>query len=260
LILTGNSQFKYAVMDPPGNKFIALKTYQGSQNGQSDLELVESCFDADKLLYTAFRQIRIGFASHRNVLIPSSLYSVTEKREPLKLLYGEGTHETVLCDELPELGLMNVYAVNRNILGFLKKEFPPALICHAATPLLRLGQGLSRSEPDAVFLLVQPHWFGVMVFSGEKLLLQQQTRFSQTIDLAYHVLNILDKLGISPETTALFLGGDSAENASVFETISPYIPNARWLDRLEGYQFSEKFSSYPSSYFFDLFAVALCGS
>jgi hypothetical protein len=261
LILAGQSQFKYAVLDPVERKFIALKTYQDAslRNGLEDLELIESCFDSDKLLYTAFKHTRIAFNSHRNVLVPAPLYSVTGKKEPLSLLHGEATDEVVLMDEVPALDLMNVYAVHRNILGFLKKEFPAAVLCHAVTPLLTSWNEEVRLQKEAIFILVQPSWFHVLAFCEGKLMLQQQTRYSGTSDVVYHVLNIIRQLNFLPATATIYIAGDSSENADIFEGLGQFIAAVRWLERPQGFRFAEKFTDYPSSYFYHLFTVASCG-
>lgn len=258
LMMVGERQFNYAVLDPSENTFIALKTYL-SQPGESrkpELELIEQCFDTDKLLYTAFQQTRIAFNVHKNVLVPARLYHPELKQEPLFLVHGEGPDEKVMTDEVPLMDLVNVYAVNRNILGYLKKEFPAAILCHAVTPLLNVLHQMETASENILYLLVQSGWFQTLVFSGGKLLYQRQMDYVTPLDIVYHTLNILLQLGLVPEQTRVTMSSDIQENAQIHEGLSGYYPILDWLERPAGHKYIDKFSNYPTSYFFHLFTIA----
>src|ERR1041384_592489 len=125
LVLIGSGAFSYVVYDPAAEKFLALKSYQFQTQRQvvADLEMIEQVFDADKLLFTAFRSVMIGFDANSNTLVPDAHYDPQLKKDYLHIAFQEKMQEAVMADILPELSLVNVYAVDKDILGYLRKEF-----------------------------------------------------------------------------------------------------------------------------------------
>ncbi len=58
LVMIGAGTFSYAVLAPLQRKFLALKSYsyQPRTVAMADLEMIEQIFDADRLLFTAFKR------------------------------------------------------------------------------------------------------------------------------------------------------------------------------------------------------------
>ncbi|HVB04244.1 MAG TPA: DUF3822 family protein [Chitinophagaceae bacterium] len=262
LVLVGHGQFSYAVLDTSGNRFIGVKSYQipSGQKWRTELDLIERCFDTDKMLYTAFRRIQVAFNVHKNVLVPGSIYSPLNKKDTLYLIHGEGPDEKVMTDQAVGLDMINIYAVNRNILGNLKKEFSGAVLCHAVTPLLTALMKQNDPEIPTLCLLPGNQWFHMLVFREGKLTYQQQIRFTAPSDILYHALNVLRVLELPSDSIRVSLGGETRQNPAISALLKQYFPHISQLERPAGYSYIDPFNVYPSGYFYHLFTLAPCAS
>ncbi|HEY6082630.1 MAG TPA: DUF3822 family protein [Chitinophagaceae bacterium] len=258
LMLVGHQHFSYALLEGNHMRFIGLKSYSFPAAGTL-LEEVEQVFGQDKLLFTAFRQTRIAFDSPRQTLVPAALYTADSRREHLQLLYGPGEDEVVMSDSIPEADILNVYAVDRNLAGYLKKEFGVEKIYHAQTALLK-AVIKEQAEQDDPFLLlqVQQQKFTAVVFSGGQLQYQQQLPYQTGMDIVYHVLNIAGQLQIDPQQITVLLGGEIMEESQLYQELYRFISKLKWLNRPASFHYIEKFNAYPSQHFYNLFALALC--
>ena len=138
LVLVGNGTFSYVVYNDATKKFLALKSYRyhPSKLAVADLEMIEQVFDTDKLLLTAFKSILLAFKTSDSALVPGPYYMSSLKKEYLHLSVPEKIQEAILADHSPELEAVNVYSIDKDLLGFLRKEFSTDLVIHANTALL----------------------------------------------------------------------------------------------------------------------------
>src|SRR5690606_24477202 len=108
--------FSYAVLSPVTRRFLALKSYsyQPRTLAVADLEMIEQIFDADKLLFTAFKDVLLAFDSPDSTLVPESLYQSQLKKDFLHAAHLEKMQEAVLADHLPDLGMVHVFATDKD--------------------------------------------------------------------------------------------------------------------------------------------------
>lgn len=258
LIQVGTHYFSYVLLDAQHQQFIDLKSYYFPVAGNL-IEEVERILDRDKILLTSFKLTRIAFDTPRQTLVPATVYSAELKEEYLKLLYGGERDETIFSDPLPDAGMVNVYGADRNLAGYLKKEFPSAKLYHAQTALLQpVVAGLWKDDEHFVLLQVQQQRMSLLVFSGRRVLYQHQFAYHKGLDIVYHVLNVMRQLKLPPQHSTVLLGGDITEDSEVYQELYKFIEKLEWVDRPASFRYIEKFNSYPRHYFYNLFALALC--
>ncbi|HEY9262550.1 DUF3822 family protein [Chitinophaga sp.] len=262
LVLVGSGTFSYVVYDPVAKKFLALKSYHFTPRKMAlaDLEMIENVFDTDKLLFTAFKSILLAFNTGNGVLVPHQYYMPSMKKDYLHLAMPEKVQEAILSDLLPGLPMVNIYSVDKDLLGFLRKEFSTDLVIHANSALLQsYPMDLDFNAANGIaFVEVEQHTFMVTVYVGGKLLIQQESDYQTGLDVVYTVVNILRQLDLDEQLVKVKLGGVIATDAGVYQEMYKFIPHLEWIQRLPGFNYITKMQEIPGYYFHNLYALALC--
>lgn len=262
LVLVGKGTFSYAVYATALRKFLALKSYsfQPGNMAVAELEMIEQIFDADKLLFTAFKEVLLAFDTADNTLVPEMFYGSQLKKDFLHVAHQEKLQEAVLTDSLPELGMVNVYATDKDILGFLRKEFSTDKVVHAHTALLKAyNQDPDIQRPEGtVFIEVQASKFTLSLYSAGNLMLQQQFLYKSGLDVVYYTVNALRQLQLSELDVSVKVGGALTENSQVYQELFKFIPKLSWVHQPEGFSYLSKMQEVGPHHFHNLYALALC--
>jgi Protein of unknown function (DUF3822) len=260
ILLAGANQFNYGILSKQ-QKFISLKSYhyQLSHQWKTDLEMIERFLDSDRILYTNFQQIKIGYNNNKSALVPDTFYDSSLKRDYLETLYSLGTEDMVYADELKEYEIHNIYAMDRDVQGYLKKEFRTDKVYHSTTALLKaVNREYAYKKGQNVFIFIQPGQLYLIVRRNDQLLLANSFYYETGADVIYYILNVIQQLGIAKEATNFLVAGEISAESKVYESLHKYLPRVTWLNRLRRFQYSDKFMAYPGNYFYNLFALALC--
>lgn len=262
LVLVGSGTFSYVVYEPVARKFLALKSYhfKPQKLALADLEMIEEVFDADKLLFTAFKSILLAFDTGGGVLVPQLYYMPSLKKEYLHLSQPEKMQEAILSDLLPDLPMVNVYSVDKDLLGFLRKEFSTDRVIHANSALLQsYPLDLDFRSPDGIaFVEVQRSTFTITIYVGGKLIIQQEGEYLAGLDVVYQLVNMLRQLELDEQRVKVKLGGAVATDAEVYKELYKFIPHLEWVQRLPGFTYITAMQEIPGYYFHNLYALALC--
>lgn len=262
LVLIGNGIFSYAVLAPATRKFLALKSYsyQPKTLSVADLEMIEQIFDADKLLFTAFKEVILAFDSPDNTLVPVQLYQPQLKKDFLHVAQPEKIHEAVLTDHLPAQGIVNVYATDKDILGFLRKEFSSDRTVHAHSALLKayVQDNDIHAAEGIVFIEIHAQQFTLTIYAGGKLLLQQQFGYRSGLDIVYYIVNALRQLGLNEQQAKVKLGGAVMQDSQVYQELNRFLPRLDWVRKPEGFTYISRMQDIPGHHFHNLYALALC--
>lgn len=262
LVMIGSGTFSYAVLAPLQRKFLALKSYsyQPRTVAMADLEMIEQIFDADRLLFTAFKKVLLAFSSAENTLVPREFYQQQLRKDYLQAALPHKTQDAVLADELADMGLVNVFSVDKDMLGFLRKEFSTDDVAHANTALLKAyRQDADHTAPEGIaYAEVQAQQFTLTVFAGGQLLMQHQYAHRGGLDIVYYTVNSLRQLGLSELKSRIKIGGALTKDSQVFIELSRFLPRIEWVYRPDGFLYIPKMVDMPSHQFFNLYALALC--
>ncbi|NSL91093.1 DUF3822 family protein [Chitinophaga solisilvae] len=262
LVLVGSGTFSYVVFEPVSKKFLALKSYhfQPQKLALADLEMIEEVFDIDKLLFTAFKSVLLAFDTGAGVLVPQMYYMSSIKKEYLHLSQPEKMQEAILADQLPGLPMVNVYSVDKDLLGFLRKEFSSDQVIHIHSALLQ-SYPLDfdfRHTAGIAFVEVQRSTFTITIYKEGKLLIQQENEYQNGLDVVYLLVNTLRQLQLNEQQVKVKLGGAVANDTAVYQEMYKFIPHLEWVQRLPGFNYITKMQEIPGYYFHNLYALALC--
>ncbi|WP_326994062.1 DUF3822 family protein [Chitinophaga sp. 212800010-3] len=262
LVMVGNGTFSYIVFDPATRKFLALKSYHFTPGkpALADLEMIENVFDTDKLLFTAFRSVLLAFNTGNSALVPEKYYAAPVKKDLLHLSVPEKVQEAILSDFLPGQPVVNVYSVDKDLLGFLRKEFSTDLVIHANSALLQSYPGdLDFNHASGIaFVEAGREQFILTVYRAGKLQIQREGTYQTGLDVVYTLVNTLRELGMNEQTVKVKLGGIVTTDTSIYQEMYKFIPGVEWIQRIPGFNYISKMQEIPGYYFHNLYALALC--
>ncbi|SFE87092.1 Protein of unknown function [Chitinophaga sp. CF118] len=263
LVLIGRGIFSYVVYEPASKRFVALKSYtflSQKSGAVADLEMIEQVFDADKLLFTSFRAVYLAFDGGDSTLVPEKHYNASLKKDYLQLIYPEKTQEVILADILPDQHLVNIYGVDKDLLGYLRKEFSTDNTLHVNSALLKsytFDNGF-RDINGVAFIDIQQHKFTLTVYKLGQLLSQQEILCQTGLDVVYHLVNALRQTGLDEQYAKVKVGGAVTADSQIYKELHRFIPKLEWMERLPGFGYIPKMQEIPGYYFNNLYALALC--
>ncbi|TAN15317.1 MAG: DUF3822 family protein [Chitinophagaceae bacterium] len=260
LMNVGPALLMFAVYEPQNKYLITLKGYFFDIHDQegSLLETLEQCFDQNRILYTAFQDIKISFDNHEFTLIPDELYDPSLKKEYLTFLHPESAGQSFQTDRIEFLNAVNVYAVDKNTAGYLRKEFGSAKFYHAETAFLSSVMQEADNAATRLYVRVQQGHITITVIVEGKLKLVQPYPIYHGMDVYYFVLNTVKSLHLNDRHVEVFLSGQINEESSVYKELIYGIPSVSWLKRPKNITYSRDFNKYPDQYFYILASLAQC--
>jgi hypothetical protein len=262
LVLTGKGVFSYVVYNPAAKKFMALKSYtfQTQKGAVAELEMIEQVFDADKLLFTNFKAVYLAFDGGDCTVVPEKYYSPSLRKDYMELIYPEKTQEVILADILTEQHMVNIYGVDKDLLGYLRKEFSTDNTLHVNTALLKsyTYDNDYRDLNGVAFIDIQHHKFTLTVFKLGQLLSQQEIPCTTGLDVVYHLVNALRQTGLDEQHAKVKVGGALTADSQIYAELHRFIPKLEWMQRLPGFGYISKMQEIPAYYFNNLYALALC--
>lgn len=262
LVQIGKGTFSYVVYNPVAEKFLALKSYKfQTQNAAlADLQMIEQVFDVDKLLFTDFNLVQLAFDGADCTLVPEKHYNPSLKKDYLHLLHPEKMQQAVLADILPEQQMVNIYAVDKDMLGFLRKEFSTDRMLHTNSALLKSYKFDSdyRDINGVAYIDVQQNKFTLTIYRLGNLLSQQEISCHTGLDVVYHLVNALRQLGLSEQLSKVKVSGALTVDSQIYEELQRFIPRLEWMQRLPGFGYIPRMQEIPGYYFHHLYALALC--
>lgn len=262
LVLVGKGIFSYVVYDPADKKFLALKSYrfQPQKAPQAELEMIEQVFDVDKLLFTSFSQVQLAFDGVNSTLVPEPHYNSALKKDYLRILYPETAQDVVLADAISDQQLVNVYSVDKDLFGFLKKEFSTEKVIHINTGLLK-SYRFDNDYLDlngVAYVDIQQYKFTLTIYRFGKLLSQQDVACQTGLDVVYHLVNALRQSGLDEQYVKVKVAGAVTADSQIHEELHRFIPKLEWMNRLTGFWYINKIQDIPGYYFNNLYSMALC--
>lgn len=256
----GPAQIMFAIMDPHSENLISLKGYffEALDLDHVILEVLDQCFDRNKILSTAFEETKVMFDNPLFTIIPESLFEAPLKHEYLNFLYPSFHDQSYHADHIKSLDTVNVYASDKNITGYLKKEFSSARYFHSETVFLASLQERLNPLQNCLYVRVQQGHITITIFKKGQLQMVQSYPIFYGADVYYFVLNAIRQTGLQEESVEVILSGQINEESSVYRELAISIPRMTWLIPSEKENYIRKFKKYPDHYFYTLLAMLKC--
>ena len=219
-------------------------------------ESLESILKKNFSLNNDFRQVKVGFFTTYNTLVPNILYQENASTTYLENSFRVPHHHYLLTDNLNCLQCQNIYLAPVNSYNLLQKKFPNATFVNVNSTLLSAFHKASlQFDEPSFFINIYGNFFHASVFENGKLLISNIYEFKKTKDFIYFTLLVFNQLKLNVEQTKLFLAGELMKSSEIYNLIYRYVRHINFVEKTIDLEFDEAFEDVPQHFYFDLYSL-----
>lgn len=264
-ILPGPASFQYAILDTEKNLFVGLADYRLPENMENSWQYtarLNRIFSSDPFLQKKYPAVVFGIDSPYHLLVPAELYEPGKAKSLLELHFRLPENIITAADRLEEAGTYHVFGNEDIIQGFIREKAADSLIVHRSTALIKAVYLLHRqhNEPSAVYLNLNENQLDIVFFRNGQLEFFNSFPYREKEDILYFTLYTLEQLDLRPDGIRLIVSGNFDGGAETEALLRQYIRMVAFTGPLPGFSFHNIFKPAPLYRYFQLFALALCGS
>ena len=220
-------------------------------------ESLESILRKNFTLNNDFRQVKVGFFSTYNTLVPNILYQESASTTYLESSFRVLHHHYLLTDNIDCLQCQNIYLTPVDSFNVLQKKFPNATFVNVNSTLLSAFHKISlQFDEPSFFINIYGNFFQASVFENGKLLISNIYEFKKTKDFIYFTLLIFNQLNLNVEQTKLFFAGELMKTSEIYNLTYRYVRHINFIERTTDLVFDEAFENIPQHFYFDLYSLS----
>lgn len=220
-------------------------------------ESLESILRKNFTLNNDFRQVKVGFFSTYNTLVPNILYQESASTTYLESSFRVPHHHYLLTDNIDCLQCQNIYLTPVDSFNVLQKKFPNATFVNVNSTLLSAFHKISlQFDEPSFFINIYGNFFQASVFENGKLLISNIYEFKKTKDFIYFTLLIFNQLNLNVEQTKLFFAGELMKTSEIYNLTYRYVRHINFIERTTDLVFDEAFENIPQHFYFDLYSLS----
>jgi len=237
-VLTAPSGTHFCVRDTVTHQLLAYEVW-------NDLS---SALESSQLSALQFKTVLGLVQSEYFTAMPSSLYEDEQLAAYLQLNFGAiPINSQCLAYALPTLQLVGISAVDATTYTALAKQWPYANISHPATHFLKLAMPSAAEKGMCLAVHFFERSFIVAAFQEQALLWINQFAFDTSEDVLYYLLNGLQQIDVSPDSTALQLMGSIHKEHSSYTLLSKYFPHIAIEELQQTFAKAEFFANFETA-------------
>lgn len=252
-VLIGANRFYFFVSD--ANKRIILQRHYVLDKTLFLKEL-RQVLETDIVLRASFQQIKIAVDTPYFSFLPSKIFMPAHQRAYLQNVAPISTNDMVFTDDVEELSLKNVHAIDRRLFDLLDTHFPSFQLYHTATTLLRRTKRIATE--NEIIVNVMPDMLNIIVYKNNEFQLYNAFQYHSSEAFLYYILLMYQQFDLDTASVPLTLMGGIMPNSSIYRLLSTYVRQMRFAKRTKYYQFSPQYSTTPQQFYFDLYSLSVC--
>lgn len=252
-IQAGLNGFSFCIVDSLRNKYLML---EHSSNIDKTLEEYFRLFlKENKYINAAVKQIRYLVTSHKNTLVPASLYDEQKKESFLQFNHELSTGENIHASYIKNIDAYNVFAVSKAIENLCVNHKQDIKIAHFTDSLIAktLINSKRKMRVPVISLYCLPQRLFAIVHSEGELLLYNSFEYKTDNDFIYFIMYLIEMLKLKPDETEIVFSGFIEKNASVMQRLKKFLKHIKYDSPDEKFQYSYTFNVLPQHKFSNLF-------
>jgi hypothetical protein len=261
-VLVNGDSVSWSVMDRKRNKVIALKNKSFTSEISSPEASFLSALKNDELIGGVnYRSVHVAEVNKFSTLVPAGLFEKGDEEKYLDFNSAAGKNMKMFADRLKGESIVNVFAMDKNIVDSCRQLFPNAVFHHFSTPLI---DGILLSSPSSnekkIHLHIQKTSCEVVVTDGKKLLLYNSYPVTEVNECAYYTMFVMEQLHLNHSETELELLGEITPASELISLLSNYVGKVSLGKRPAMFEYSYGFNEIPGHLYYPLISQHLCAS
>jgi len=260
-IQAGLDGFSFVILNPATYKYIAIKHCSYAEEFPEDKypEHMEEILRKDEFLSKEFENIYCIWRNPRTTLLPSPLFEKEKLKQYFEFNQTLHDLEELHTNHIKNLDAYLVFPIHHEIANVFMKHFPQLKFFNQATPFIEYTLKYQEDNYDSAHLNLQKDFYDIVIIRNRSLILHNTFKFRNEQDLIYFIMNVYDKLHLSPETCPVHLSGMIEKNSGMTEIVKKFIKSVNFAKPDTHFQYSHTFDKIPDHFFIHLFNLYNCG-
>ncbi len=211
------------------------RTFKHAANPVEILQSIETCFEQEAVLDTAFAKATLIYHHQIFTSVPKTIFSEENAVDYLK--YNAHIIETdvLSVDESTKLdGANTVYVAYENINNYFFDKYGSYNYYHYSNRILELHSNETIAIQPQVFLDIKASHFYLSIFNKGKLTAHNLFPYDAIEDILYYTLFTTHHNGLDPETMEMNVYSEE-KNDSLYELLYTYVRHVNFKTDYSNY-------------------------
>lgn len=252
-LTVGAGRLRVAALEVARQSFVLLEDYALPLGGLPALAAAHDCLGR-----AGWHAVRLAVTGQAFTLLPAALFRPGDEAAVLRLHHALAPTEAAHFRAHPGLELVNVFAADAALAGWLATTHGPAgqLLHHTSGLLAGLAhqRNADAGPPRRLYLSLGPQELTLVVL-GAQLEYCNVFAFATAEDVLYYTVLVMQEMGLNPDQDELTVWGELTHDSALFTLLRTYLHHVRFgprpYDLFYGYRLNEVFDHR----YFDLFSL-----
>jgi len=255
----GVNRISYALFDQDNDYCVRLesldpniKQHPGSLNyNEAYLRSIEHLVKNEKWENKNFQSVKILIDNEHYTLVPNALFQDKEEEKFLAInqeIFAEKEH-VFRNDNIKAQDLVNVFVLPASLIKALGKIFPAAIIKHYISLLL------DKVDHSGLIVNLGNTYLDIISFKDTKLRFCQSYQFKSKEDILYHILHVMNHLGLDTKREPVTLLGEIDQGSDNYLFLKDYIKRIDLIGKPADLNFKSEPAGLKYQQFFTLLSL-----
>lgn len=179
----------------------------------------------DSLLNLHYKRVYVLPCFREKTLIPGAYFQADTAAELCALVQETAGDETTLLRHVEELDAYLATPFPVFFKQFIEEQFPAAQIVDPAYLFIKESLQKALADTEQLFAEIGDTYFDLIATRDGRMTLFNTFAYRGATDIAYHLLNCAQTLGMDRQRAQVSIGGANPEGGKLRETLAAYLPN-----------------------------------
>jgi hypothetical protein len=252
--------FTYVLLNQRNMSPLVVRYFQLESSREMPLiETLREIMETDDLLRRPVKETLLVYNFPESSLIPEPVFTMDTNREIIDTLHGNLQKGLILTEKIPWWELFNVYRISPDLHQLLQQTFTAGKYWHYYSLLLKSYKMFDSTDgADCIKVIFYADKMITLVVRNGKVHLVQTFPYQDTKDVAYHLLNCCQQLGINQEEVKLLVGGLIDRQSALSTELHKYFLHISFEEIDESIKVTDELKELPLHYFSSILKMAVC--
>ena len=260
LVEVNADSFTYVLLNQRNMSPLAVKYYKLEHTkGRPLTETLREIFEEDELLKRPVKETLLVYNFPDSSLVPEPLFSMDTNKELTEIVHGNLPKGLILSEKIPWWELFNVYRIPQELHKLLQQQFTAGKYWHFYSLLLKSYKMFDvREDACCIKVIFYADKMITLVLKEGKVFLMQTFAYQDSKDVAYHLLNCCEQLGLRQEEVHLLVGGLIDRQSALGAELHKYFLRMSYEEIDESIKVTDELKELPLHYFSSILKMAVC--
>jgi len=259
LIEVSNNCFRFTVYNTLHNVIMWLEDYHifSLLNDNQFLKTLKKVYQQHQFLSANYwKTICLSVNASHFTLIPEEYYEADEATKYLNFAAGNtvSEREQIFDFKHSHFGAVCIFGIEKETLIWFKEMYPARRI----NPIPVVGsliEGIVKDRNNSgLHLYFEDYYITILYFKDAKLYFCNRFHFRTSQDMVYHVLFVMNELGL-PVTTPTTFYGEITSFSDRYIQLTQSLSNVKFALNPTNIRFSQYFVDLPEHRYYTLFSL-----